>query len=155
MQIIRPRPTELWLGTLFIAYHLAATLISNAPRGLRDPLWPLFQTYAEGLRMTGSFGVFARYTAHSSVAVYGVSKSGQRRLLSHTSPVEPSAADARVIKIQRKFVHEEARDRLGQAYLAHFCRDPQNLRVELALEREDGVADSKTVLARDCRGAHD
>lgn len=145
----------LALGALFIAYHLAAMLLKSAPPALHDPLWPLFETYGDGLRMTARFGVFARYTPHTSVAVYGVEADGRRHLLSHSSPARRGAADERITKIQRKFLQEETRELFGQAYLAYFCRTARERglelqRTELELERELGDAGSEVVLSASC-----
>jgi hypothetical protein len=158
--VIRPRPAVLAAGALFIAYHLAATLTNTAPALVRDPLWPLFETYGDGLRMTARFGVFARYTNHTSVAVYGVEAGGRRHLLSHSSPARRGAADARITKIQRKFMHEETRELFGQAYLAYFCRTARERgleleRTQLELERELGEARSEVVMSASCRGPRD
>jgi hypothetical protein len=155
-QIIRPRPLVLALGALFISYHLAATLVTSAPPALHDPLWPLFESYGAGLRMTARFGVFAHYTAHTSVAVYGVESDGRRHLLSHSSPARRGAADARITKIQRKFLQQETRELFGQAYLAYFCRTARERgleldRTELELERELGAEGSEVVLTASCR----
>ena len=152
--IVRPRPAVLVLGVTFIAYHLAAMLTTSAPAVIRDALWPCFSIYAEGLRMTGRFGVFARYTRNASVAVYGVGVDGARQLLSHSSPGRRGAADDRITKIQRKFLQEENRALLGKTYLAYFCRTAAERgleleRTELELER-DGAA-SEVVLSASCR----
>lgn len=150
-----PRKTLLVMGAGFIAFHLAAMLLRNAPFAVRDPVWPLFGAYADGLRMADSFGVFARYTSDKSVVVQGVTRQGERLLLSHSSPAQRKLVDARITKIQRRFIHEDMRELYGRAYLAYFCRAGERAaeleRVELELQAEGAATGSEVVLGVECR----
>ncbi len=116
---------RLALGLLFVGFHLSAALVNVAPPSVREPLWPLFAFYGDGLRLSGRFGVFARYSSKTSVAVYGVLR-GERRLLSSSAPPGGSAwqrwLDERIPKIQRKLVRQDVRELFGNEYLAYFCR---------------------------------
>jgi hypothetical protein len=143
----------LYLGAMFIVYHLAAMLTNGAPHAVRDALRPLFVDYGEGLRMTANFGVFARYTHDKAVAVYGVTADKQRHLLSHSSPGRSDLADARVSKILRRLKHEDLRELFGKSYLAYYCRSARESgleleRTELTFERESR---DEVVLKQSCR----
>jgi hypothetical protein len=130
-------------------------LANGAPPALREQLWPLFEPYGDGLRMTARFGVFARFTSATSVAIYGVTAAGERRLLSDSAPGGRSLVDARITKIQKKLVHEDMRELLARPYLEYFCRSAarQGLRIErteLELVSARSAAKSEVVLSVAC-----
>jgi hypothetical protein len=144
----------LALGAAFIAYHLLAMLCNGAPSAVREPLWPLFRFYGDTLRLSGRFGVFARFTP-ASVVVYGVGRDRARVVLAHSAPSQRDAADDRVAKMQRKLLDEAARAAFGRSLLAFHCRSAAAggatlERVELVIEREGR---QQRVLSEPCAGA--
>ncbi len=157
--ISRPRTASLVLGAGFIAFHLTTLLVNVAPAVVREPLWPFFAPYADGLRLSGRFGVFARYSSKTSVTVYGVARDGGRRSLSESSPARRGVwrriVDARIPKIQRKLERDDMRAWFGREYVLYFCRQSARAGLELehaeiAVWRLGGPSASEVVLSVPC-----
>ena len=154
------------LCVAFATFHIAATLVRGAWPGLRDPLLPFVNWYAEGLRMASIWGMFSKPPDPTDVVVMGVRMDGTREELSHTDPQRRDwfgrIVDVRLRKIQNRLDNEEDRKAWGRPYLEYFCRNAGHglRRVELELvehpvdataESEENPAQRTRVLTVPCK----
>jgi len=145
---------------------MLATGIAEPVRGV---IYPIIAWYAEGLRMTNPFGMFARPPKKAVLLVLGERDSGDAvELATSASSARTWRArivDARLRKLQDKLLDAGARKLWGDAYLAWFCREQarhgvRRVRLELraAAELDDRgrltkAARRELLLARRCDGA--
>jgi len=156
-------------ATSFVVWHLGAMLGSGVAEPVRGVIYPLIAWYAEGLRMTNRFGMFARPPKKAVLLVLGARDSGDTlELATSASSARTWRArlvDARLRKLQDKLLDPDARRRWGDAYLGWFCREQaphgvRHVRLELraAAELDDRgrltkAARREVLLARRCDGA--
>lgn len=112
------------LVALFLVWHVLATLVGGLRPGLRDPIWPAFAWYGDGLRMLNTWGMFSRPHADEAVFSYGIMEDGRRR------PVYPPEdytlkrrlMDQRLRKLQSHLAKDGNRRRWGNSYVQQLCR---------------------------------
>jgi hypothetical protein len=153
-------------ATLFLAWHGAAVLVTGAAPSIKDPLWPLFGWYGEGLAMTNTWGMFGKPPRVDEVLVIAKQRDGTSYELSTNWTSERDIVarifDARLRKIQTQVVEDELRPRLAEHFLRYFCRsaterDPSVTSVELRLVQPPGGSDplppgTHSILERRCDG---
>jgi hypothetical protein len=157
-------------ATAFTIYHLAAVLHGGAVPAVRKALKPVFGFYADGLRMTNSWGMFGKPPTTTNVTIEGDTKDKRGIVLSTTRAPDRTwferIRDVRIRKIQSKLADDGDRARLGQAHLAYWCKHPPPGAGELVAVRavnqihelrdDEGTvtreASQRTVLTRRCTG---
>jgi len=164
---------DRWLRVLamaFTLYHLVAMLVGGSVSGVRRALKPLVGFYADGLRMTNSWGMFARPPTVNHVVIEATLGDGSKKVLSTTRAGDRDAferiRDVRIRKIQGKLGEPGDRAQLGHAFLDYHCRQaraqpgPQVLRVRAVglvheLRDDENNVTRKptelTLLTRSCR----
>jgi len=114
-------------AVVLVVLHLGSALLAGAPHALRDRLWPLVAWYADGLRMTNTWGMFARPPPVQDVVIVGERHDGTTIELATAIASRRTwfqrIADARLRKIQSKLAKEDDRHEFGREYLAYFCRE--------------------------------
>jgi hypothetical protein len=115
-------------GIAFTIYHLGAVLVGGAVAQVRSVFAPVFGFYAEGLRMTNSWGMFGKPPNTTHVTIEVDTKEGRGIVVATTRAQDRSfferVRDTRIRKMQGKLTEEGDRNRFGQAYLDYFCRHP-------------------------------
>jgi hypothetical protein len=130
------------LCALFLAWHATVTLIWGAGDRVRGYVKPALAWYAEGLKLAGSWGMFAAPGRMHVVYVYGVTDGHERVLLSPdpNSSLYKSMVDMRERKMRSRLGDKEQRDYWGTLYLEGFCQSSQGdwfQRVELEMAEHD------------------
>jgi hypothetical protein len=154
------RGRDRWLRILamtFTGYHLVAMLVGGSVPAVRRVAKPLFGFYADGLRMTNSWGMFARPPDASHVVVEATLTDGSKRLLATTRASDRSAferiRDVRMRKTLSRLTEPKERSDLGHAYLEHYCRTAQaelgqGVRVVRAIAQHHELRDMKGEIRR-------
>ncbi len=126
-------------GIAFTIYHVGAVLAGGAIPPVKKALSPIFGFYADGLRMTNSWGMFGRPPNTTNVTIEVDTKEGRGVLVSTTRAKDRTfterVRDVRVRKIQGKLSEDGDRGRFGQQYLDYFCRFPPPGHTEVRVVR--------------------
>jgi hypothetical protein len=137
---------------LFVVLHLGVMLATGLPNRVRDAFWPAIAWYADGLRMTNRFGMFAKPPKKTVLVVVGRRASGDVDLATSASSQRDFTrriVDARLRKLQDKLLEPAARQQWGDVYLGWYCRsDPELARVSLELRAPDELDDAGRVKRR-------
>ncbi|NUO51314.1 MAG: hypothetical protein HOV80_20860 [Polyangiaceae bacterium] len=157
-------------GIAFTIYHLGAVLAGGAVPGVRKFFDPVLGFYADGLRMTNSWGMFGKPPNTTHVRIEIDTKTERNVQVATTSAkgrtLFERIRDTRIRKIQGKLTDEGDRNRFGQPFLDYFCRHPPagltDVRVVRAvndiheLRDDDGkvtrAASSRVLFTRRCSG---
>lgn len=157
-------------GIAFTIYHLGAVLAGGAVPGVRKIFEPVLGFYADGLRMTNSWGMFGKPPNTTHVRIEIDTKTERNVAVATTSAkgrtLFERIRDTRIRKIQGKLTDEGDRNRFGQHFLDYFCRNPppglSDVRVVRAINdihelRDDGgkvtrTAETRVLFTRRCAG---
>jgi hypothetical protein len=157
-------------GIAFTLYHLGAVLAGGAVAGVRKFFDPVLGFYADGLRMTNSWGMFGKPPNTTHVRIEIDTKTERNVQVATTSAqgrtLFERIRDTRIRKIQGKLTDEGDRNRFGQPFLDYFCKNPPagltDVRVVRAvndiheLRDDDGnvtrQASSRVLFTRRCFG---
>lgn len=157
-------------GIAFTMYHLGAVLAGGAVPAVRKFFEPVLGFYADGLRMTNSWGMFGKPPNTTHVRIEIDTKTEKNvpvaTTRAHGRTLFERIRDTRVRKIQGKLTEEGDRNRFGQPFLDYFCRHPPaghtDVRVVRAvndiheLRDDDGKvtreASSRVLFTRRCSG---
>lgn len=146
------------LAAALVTWHIAVTLVWGAGDKAREPFKPLMAWYAGGLKLGGTWGMFAAPARMHVVFVYGVTAERERLLLSpNPNPsLYQSMVDMRERKMRSRLGDKEQRDYWGPLYLESFCKRPggdwfQRIELEMAEHDEQHRWGSRSVvLSRSC-----
>lgn len=115
-------------GIAFTIYHLGAVLAGGAVAGVKRFFEPVLGFYADGLRMTNSWGMFGKPPNTTHVRIEIDTKTERNVQVATTSAkgrtLFERIRDTRIRKIQGKLTDEGDRNRFGQPFLDYFCRNP-------------------------------
>jgi hypothetical protein len=130
-------------GIAFTLYHLGAVLAGGAVAQVKQFFAPVLGFYAEGLRMTNSWGMFGKPPNTTHVTIEVDTKEGRGIVVATTKGQGRSLferiRDTRIRKIQSKLSDEGDRNRFGQAYLDYFCRHPPPGHTEVRVVRATNI----------------
>jgi hypothetical protein len=154
----RVRRAVILLCAALVTWHAAVTLIWGAGDRVRGHLKPALAWYAEGLKLAGTWGMFAAPARMHVVFVYGVTNARERILVSPdpNSSFYKSMVDMRERKMRSRLGDKEQRDYWGTLYLESFCKRPAGdwfQRVELEMAEHDEQhrwGKRSVVLTRSC-----
>jgi hypothetical protein len=120
----RKQKIRVTLVAAFVVWHMAVTLIWGAGDNVRSYVRPLVTWYAGGLKLAGTWGMFAAPARMHVVFVYGVTSTHERFLLSPNpkASLYQSLVDMRERKMRSRLGDKEQRDFWGTGYLDSFCR---------------------------------
>ncbi len=148
------------LATAFTIFHISVVLLRGSPKQYREKL-PKMAFWAEGLRMTDTWGMFSLPPKDKLVSVVGITADGKRIEISHVQQNERNfvqrVVDTRLRKIQTKLADEKSRSHWGWGYVKYFCQDalargvPLD-RIQLEVVPEDGKP-AEIYLKQGCRPA--
>lgn len=120
----RRRKLQVVLIAVYLFWHALATLVGGLRPGLRDPIWPAFDWYGDGLRMINSWGMFSRPHADEAIFSYGLTEDGRRHPLypPEHATLERRLMDQRLRKLQSHLGKDGNRKRWGKTYVQQLCR---------------------------------
>lgn len=130
------------LVAAFIALHVTVTLIWGAGDAVKEHFKPVFGFYGSGLKLAGTWGMFATPAKMSVNFVYGVDADRTRVPLSppRESSLLESLIDMRERKFRSRLGEQNQRDHWGGAFLESFCRKKDGSwfqRIELEAAEHD------------------
>ncbi len=114
------------VAAVFLVVHLASMLAGGAVPAIERRFEPVLGFYMNGLRMTNAWGMFGKAPTQTNVAVEGVRADGSVVTLSttdaHGHGLADRVRDARIRKFEGRLGEDDERPRIGDAFLAYFCR---------------------------------
>jgi hypothetical protein len=107
-----------------VAWHVAVTLLWGAGDKMREHIKPALSWYAGGLKLGGTWGMFAAPGRMHVIFVYGVTAKNERTLLSPNPNASfyQDMVDMRERKMRSRLGEKEQRDYWGILYLESFCK---------------------------------
>ncbi|HTJ84931.1 MAG TPA: hypothetical protein VL400_24605 [Polyangiaceae bacterium] len=115
------------LAIAFTIYHFGGVLVGGALPNVRRVFSPIFGFYADGLKMTNSWGMFGRPPNNDNVILEAEKRDGTRVVVSTTKAPDRGLweriRDVRIRKIQGKLAENGDGARFGQTFLDYYCRD--------------------------------
>jgi hypothetical protein len=154
---------------LFVVLQVTAMLVGGSVPEVQHAFEPVIGFYTSGLRMTNTWGMFGMPPTQTNVTVEGVRADGSVVLLSttdaHGRSLLERIRDARIRKFEGRLAEDGERPRIGEAFLAYFCRREQEPPIVLVraknvlheLRDDDGAIErapsEQIVLAQPCVGA--